>query len=954
MVFHDRDCRGFGRTLWCLTTHLNRLILTMLHLKKSICLLLFVIHTLSQALGQAPTFVKDFNLLQKNSEGPTLLGKAGSILYFTANDGINGRELWRTDGTESGTYMVKDITPGPGSTTFITAGYDPNVNVLDAKLYFGVGGGADRVIWVTDGTQAGTVAVINGFHPSTAFFVFKGKLYYHRINNDRDWDMYRYSPADGEELVHNLAKDVTIGNNYLYFLERSNFSPNVTKLYRYDGITKLLLQTYSNAVYFSGSTVKQDDYYFIQPIGLDYYLFKYNHTANTITTVYQSSYYSFSLKWVGSHLYIIQLNNTGSYIGANKTLLCCPSGDCTAPTSLTDYLSGDNILGEVQGKPLFNAKNGSQVTGYVTDGTVAGTGQISSAWGSFLQTELNGFSFYTQLNKLYKTNGTAAGTSEVLSNIPGFTFNGPALLMGSQLYFPGFDDTYKKELWKSNGNSNGFVRVKDIHVATEDGGLQMIKSSNHLYVASNASLHYTENFTDKTNEDKAVWKLNNTTGNFESIKNFTATLPAYQWSVENLKLLGGVGSKFYFEYFNLISKNSELWMYDETSQTNTLINTFNDQYGRVISVFLPENVNNQVFFVVHPTKGTTTEVLYKLNPGTQQITIVKQLESSTYAKSLHRLSADKIIINDYDQFFWVSDGTAAGTLQLMTRAGGAIVEIAPAISGKIYFRYREPGSYRQDLWTTDGTVPGTYNVSIGIDSEAPSPNQFMLFNNNLYFLYNSPTINNPFESYLIKVNSLHQFSQYITPLGSTKMFLTGTHLMFYYGDHFRYFNLSTNTFESTSAAFTPDNSLLNPYHTTTKKVFYYSTEPEKEIRVLTLENLQTVDYTIGTSEWSSPRNFLEYNEMLYFFAIDYRGLELWKMPISCEAAFQNTVNMTGTLTNTQTIQANQLIIAPPSNQSNVIANTANVTYQAGNALHFHPGFEVKTGATFRAQIGKCR
>jgi len=34
------------------------------------------------------------------------------IGYFPANDGINGFELWRTDGTEAGTYMVKDINPG--------------------------------------------------------------------------------------------------------------------------------------------------------------------------------------------------------------------------------------------------------------------------------------------------------------------------------------------------------------------------------------------------------------------------------------------------------------------------------------------------------------------------------------------------------------------------------------------------------------------------------------------------------------------------------------------------------------------------------------------------------------------------------------------------------------------------------------------------------------------------
>ena len=33
-------------------------------------------------------------------------------LYFGASDGTLGKELWRSDGTEGGTELVKDINPG--------------------------------------------------------------------------------------------------------------------------------------------------------------------------------------------------------------------------------------------------------------------------------------------------------------------------------------------------------------------------------------------------------------------------------------------------------------------------------------------------------------------------------------------------------------------------------------------------------------------------------------------------------------------------------------------------------------------------------------------------------------------------------------------------------------------------------------------------------------------------
>ena len=82
---------------------------------------------------------------------PDELANINGILYFTADDGTHGRELWKSDGTT--TVLVKDINEGSDSNaTELT-----NVN---GTVFFSADNGVNgRELWKSDGTTVGTVIV---------------------------------------------------------------------------------------------------------------------------------------------------------------------------------------------------------------------------------------------------------------------------------------------------------------------------------------------------------------------------------------------------------------------------------------------------------------------------------------------------------------------------------------------------------------------------------------------------------------------------------------------------------------------------------------------------------------------------------------------------------------------------------------------------------------------------
>jgi ELWxxDGT repeat protein len=80
----------------------------------------------------------------------------GSQIYFTADDGVHGTELWVSDGTAAGTRMVRDIRPGPLSSRPSALG------AFGGHLNFGADDGTHgHELWRSDGTETGTELVVD-------------------------------------------------------------------------------------------------------------------------------------------------------------------------------------------------------------------------------------------------------------------------------------------------------------------------------------------------------------------------------------------------------------------------------------------------------------------------------------------------------------------------------------------------------------------------------------------------------------------------------------------------------------------------------------------------------------------------------------------------------------------------------------------------------------------------
>ncbi len=116
-----------------------------------------------------------------NSSNPLLLTAVGNALYFTADDGTNGRALWRSDAR--GTFMVKDFANGLTFATIseLTSFGDDLYFVVSTTLFIGLNSTHSAQVWRTDGSLSGTVPVTsfpNNSAVPSHLTVSGGRLYF--------------------------------------------------------------------------------------------------------------------------------------------------------------------------------------------------------------------------------------------------------------------------------------------------------------------------------------------------------------------------------------------------------------------------------------------------------------------------------------------------------------------------------------------------------------------------------------------------------------------------------------------------------------------------------------------------------------------------------------------------------------------------------------------------------
>lgn len=302
------------------------------------------------------------------------------------------------------------------------------------------------------------------------------------------------------------------------------------------------------------------------------------------------------------------------------------------------------------------------------------------------------------------------------------------LIGDSKFYFMGDDnDVYGRELWVSNGTTEGTYMIGDLNEGDADSSFTLLATlGDRLIFRDNSYYLYSTDGTEATT--KFIKDLDGDS-NERKVKLYS------YYSEYFVKYKGAL----YFVRENVDNIGVELWKTD--GDTTTLVKNINPEDSSYGSSSYPKKltvVNDKLVLVANDgsygeelwvSDGTTdgTTILKNINPNANSGTTIyylKQTDSELYFFSNHYSST----AGDTIYTLWKTDGTVDGTVALHSSTYNEErfnVDTSDHRSvlvnnGKLFFMasYREYNTLSEEwkskgseLWTTDGTAEGTKVVS---------------------------------------------------------------------------------------------------------------------------------------------------------------------------------------------------------------------------------------------------
>lgn len=404
------------------------------------------------AIGQTPELVFDPSPWGGKPSVEELTEMNGT-LYFTANNGNYDYQVWRSDGTSSGTYKVTtSLNDRP-----------TNFTVVGNQLYFRARDDSNNVrkVWITDGTEGGA-HVVKHFNPDHTqhwydAIAFKDKLFFSQVTATYGAELWK---TDGTEQGTQLVKDINpdtadawpfnfiVHNDSLYF--SADDGVNGKELWKSDGTTP-------------GTVMVKD----INPGSSASYPNNFATIGNTLLfTAYDGVHGCEPWKTDGTAagtklIKDLRPGPESSYPDG----YACLNGVCCFSASDYSILTNNNHDWE------YNTEL------YRTDGTSSGTYLLKEICeypyegsGTGYLTQCGNWIFFTAGEygiydkELWKTDGTKVGTKMVRDIVPGREGSSPWSLkcICNILYFNANDGVYDSEPWLSDGTEIGTYIIADL------------------------------------------------------------------------------------------------------------------------------------------------------------------------------------------------------------------------------------------------------------------------------------------------------------------------------------------------------------------------------------------------------------------------------------------------------------------------------------------------------------